>query len=228
MASPPRTGWAVLQHVDHEGPGLIAVEAEARGVELDVVRADRGDPLPEVAEIGGLAVMGGPMAAYETEEHPYLSREIDLLAAALDRGLPVLGVCLGAQLLAQAAGGSVFPGEVSEIGLGEVELTEEGRRDPVVGAAGSPVPVLHWHGDTFRPPSDRALLAGSALYAAQAFRAGTRAWGLQFHVELDRPLADGFAAHLPTGVHIDEAGRRGVEAAGRAMVGAFFDAALES
>ena len=229
MARPPSalTSWAVLQHVAFEGPGLIAEEAWRRGIDLDVRRTDRGEALPDLDQIGGLVVMGGPMAAYELEAHPYLRGELDLLRTALDRGLPVLGVCLGAQLLAVAAGGSVMPGGVEEIGLGEVGLTEEGHRDPVLGGVGSPLPVLHWHSDTFRPPPGAPLLAESSVYPAQALRVGRRAYGLQFHLELDRRLADALNLHLPSFVEIDEPGRLRVERAGRAFLEAFFDVALE-
>ena len=101
-------------------------------------------------------------------------------------GVAVLGVCLGAQLPADASGGEVFPGsDGEEIGLGIVELTPDGRRDPVFGPAGRVLPVLHWHGDTFTPPPDAVHLASSARYPQQAFRLGGRAYGLQFHVEVD-------------------------------------------
>jgi GMP synthase (glutamine-hydrolysing) len=148
-----------------------------------------GDALPELDRVGGLVVMGGPMGVDDTDAHPHLAAERDLLAGALQLGLPVLGVCLGAQLLARALDGEVWRGPELEIGLGGVALTDQGRADPVLGPAGRAVPVLHWHQDTFEIPDGAVRLAGSPAYPNQAFRFGRLAYALQFHVELDRTLA---------------------------------------
>jgi GMP synthase (glutamine-hydrolysing) len=186
----------------------------------------RGEPLPTLEELAGLVVMGGPMGVSDTAEHPYLAGELELLAGAVAAGLPVLGVCLGAQLLAAALGARVYRGEHAEIGPGSVTLTAAGRADPVLGAgAGGELPVIHWHQDTFELPAGATLLASSALYPHQAFRAGARAYGLQFHVEVDRELATGWREHLPQGVAISDAACTAVERAGRGVLAAFFDAA---
>lgn len=211
--------WAVVQHVDFEGPGSIAAVAAERGIALDVRKPYRGDPLPAPDDIDGLVVMGGPMGAFDDVEHPHLAAERDLLAAAVTRGLPVLGVCLGAQLLAAALGARIMRGQVPEIGLGTVTLTDDGLRDAAFGPAGPVLPVFHWHADTFTPPTGTVQLAESTAYRNQAFRVGERAYGLQFHVELDQDLRAALEPHLPDGTGLDPEGSADVERTGRALLG---------
>lgn len=218
--------WTVLQHVAWEGPGIIATEARARGLSVDVRRVDRGDAIPAVEAMAGLIVMGGPMGVHDTDPCPYLLAEQRLLRAAVEHDLPVLGVCLGAQLLAAALGARVDRGPGPEIGLGEVRLTAEGLMDPVLGGACATLPVMHWHADTFDLPSGAVHLARSSLYPNQAFRAGRHAYGFQFHVEVDRMLAAAWAARLPPGTVIDSERRADVERAGHMIIGRFFDVAL--
>jgi GMP synthase (glutamine-hydrolysing) len=220
--------WALVQHVAFEGPGTIGAVAAEHGIALDVRRMDLGHPLPSVEQLDGLVVMGGPMNAFDDADHPHLAAERALLGAAVGRGLPVLGVCLGAQLLAAALGASVLRGDAPEIGLGEVALTAEGERDPVLGGNGARLPVLHWHGDTFTLPDGATLLASSAAYAHQAFRVGRRAYGLQFHLEVDAPLLDGFVPHLPPEVSLDRGRAAAVERAGREALRRFFTRAGRS
>lgn len=167
--------WTLIQHVDFEGPGLIAAAASAHGIVLQVQRMDRGAPLPKGSEVGGVIVMGGPMGVRDTAKYPHLALEQRLLREAVEKGLPVLGVCLGAQLLAASLGARVGKGASPEIGFGEVILTPNGREDPVLGGAGDRVPVFHWHEDTFDLPRGAVHLARSALFPNQAFRVGRRA-----------------------------------------------------
>ena len=217
--------WAVLQHVPWEGPGTIADEAAARGIPIGVVRLDRGEPVPGPDELGGVIVMGGPMSVHDTVDHPHLVHERRLLRDAAERGLPILGVCLGAQLLAVALDARVERGPVPEIGIGEVTLTPEGRGDVVIGSDGDSFPVVHWHEDTFHVPERGVLLAGSPLYKNQAFRLGRCAYAFQFHIEVDRTLAEAWAPKLPPGT-LEETRRAEVERAGRAILGRYFDVAL--
>lgn len=217
-------GWVAIQHVPFEGPGLIAEVAGRRGIELRLCHPYREEPLPPENEIGGLVVMGGPMGAGDTVEHPHLARETELIAAMVHSGRPVLGVCLGAQLIAHALGARIYRGEQAEIGLGTVSLTQMGLEDPVLGNLGVEIlPVMHWHQDTFDLPAQALWLARSELYAHQAFRVGKRAYGLQFHLEVDQELARAWAEHLPTGVTLPDTSLTQVQAVGQRALESFFD-----
>lgn len=209
-----------------EGPGLIAEVAAAHEIRLDVRHMDCGEPVPDVSEIGGLVVMGGPMGVSDVADHPHLAAEQALIRAAVERDLPVLGVCLGAQLLAAALGAQVFRGASLEIGIGEVTLTPEGLEDRVLGGGPAALPVIHWHQDTFSLPARGIHLARSALYPNQAFRAGSRAYAFQFHVEVDREMAAEWAAALPPAISLDEDRRALVECHGRRILDRFFEAVL--
>jgi len=224
--SPTRT-LVVIQHVASEGPGLIAPVARQHGFALDVRRMDRGDTLRSAKAMHGLVVLGGPMGAGDAAAYPHLAVEQRLLADACALGIPVLGVCLGAQLLAAAHGARVYRGPAVEIGFGDVTLTPEGARDPVLGPSGPSFTAFHWHGDTFDLPAGAAHLAASKQYPHQAFRIGDAAYGLQFHVELDPALARDWAAALPAGVALDEKRRAAVELTGRAVLHRFFGGLLD-
>jgi len=220
--------WVVVQHVAHEGPGLIADALVAAGHRADVVRLDRGAPLPDPDSIDGLVVMGGPMGVHDDADHPWLIAERDLIGAVVGAGKPVLGVCLGAQQVAMALGAEVTTGPVSEVGLGPVELTAAGRRDPVLGPeygglAETTLPCVHSHRDTFSIPAGAVHLAATRVFPHQAFRWGTGVYGLQFHVEVDRSLVDGWKPFLPTGVRLDGPGLARVETVGRRVLRRFFE-----
>jgi len=213
----------VVQHVPFEGPAMIDGALRAAGADVSVVRADLSRPLPDAGDVDVLVVMGGPMGALEDAAHPHLADERALLRACAEAGVPVLGVCLGAQLLAAALGARVPTGPSPEIGVGTVTLTDAGAADPVLAAGAdagtATVPVLHWHGDTFDLPAGARLLASSPAYAQQAFRIG-RAYGLQFHVEMDEAAFAAVRPHLPGG-DLDPAACARVEAAGRRVLSAW-------
>lgn len=175
----------VLQHVEAEGPAVLGEVLRAAGAALEVVRTDLGAPPEEVSEYDGVVVLGGPMSASSDSGFPTRQAELALLRAALDANVPTFGVCLGAQLLASAAGAPVYKSGKPEIGWGTVELGSLAASDPLFAQIASPLTVLHWHGETFDLPVGAAPLARSTLYPNQAFRLGSVAWGLQFHVEVD-------------------------------------------
>jgi len=182
----------VLEHAGDEGPGLIAEVAASSDVNLR--RLGTADPLPRLGSMSALLVMGGPQSVYSGE--PRLRAEVALLHEAVTQGLPVLGICLGAQLLAAACGAAVRPGEQGqELGLGTVALTAPARDDPVFAGCGAVLPALHWHADTFELPPGSCHLASSGLYPNQGFRLG-RAYGFQFHLEVDAPLLAAWSPRL--------------------------------
>jgi GMP synthase-like glutamine amidotransferase len=215
--------WAVVKHVPFEGPALVGTLLAERGIRYTEYPMYRASELPAVHDIGGLVVMGGPMGARDDVTHPQLPRERNFIKEFVDAGLPMLGICLGAQLLAASFGSGIRRGPTPENGAGTVTVSEDGTRDPVFGLVGAEVPVVHWHGDTFDLPEGAVRLASSHLYGNQAFVIGRRAYGLQFHVELTRAQLSVMQAHMPPGTapsgeHMDD-----VEAAGRIMIGSFLD-----
>lgn len=183
--SAERPTLLVVRHVPWEAPHRIADACGA--LDLRQVAPLEGDALPHHTEVAGALVMGGPMSADAVRSHPALEDEREWLAEAVRRELPILGVCLGAQLLARALGAEVRRGERPEIGFDEVTIHDAD--DPILGGLAPRTPVLHWHGDVFDLPPDAHPLASSALTEHQAFRAG-HAWGVLFHAEADAALVE--------------------------------------
>lgn len=176
----------VLQHVAVEGPGTIADALRAHGLAERRVRVHEGDPVPgSAADMAGLVVMGGPMGVADAPRLPYLRDELRLLGAALRAEVPVLGVCLGSQLLAAALGAVVAPGPAKEIGWFPVSRTPAAAADALFAGAPDRFTAFHWHGDVFALPAGATSLAASEQTACQAFRWGRAAWGLLFHLEVD-------------------------------------------
>jgi GMP synthase (glutamine-hydrolysing) len=166
---------------------------------VQTVKPLAGQPLPDHDGVAGAVFMGGPMNVDEVGRFPALAAEREWLAEAVERGMPVLGICLGAQLLARALGAEVRPGEAPEIGFAPVEVIDP--TDPLLGGLAPSAEVLHWHGDVFDLPDGAAHLASSERTACQAFRAGN-AWGVLFHPEADSALVE---AWLEVPSMIDEA-----------------------
>ena len=173
-----------IVHQRDAGPGVFAEEARARGVELDQWhRAETERPPDEPAAYDAVLSFGGAMHVDQERSHPWVTEELRLLAELIEQGVPLLGVCLGAQLLSAAAGGD--PGRSSEpkIGWFEVGVTDEGAADPVIGPLAPRFEAFEWHSYEAGPPAAAAVLAESES-CVQAYRLGTAAWGIQFHAEV--------------------------------------------
>ncbi len=178
-----------LQNGETEGPGLLAPALSEAGIKLTTVHAWRGDEVPVTpGQFAGIAIGGGAMSAYETAEYPSLARQMELAQATRAAGRPMLGLCLGAQLMAAAFGGKVFANTAREIGLQEVHFTSAAADDALWRGHTAPLHPVHWHGDTFDLPPGAELLASSALTRHQLFRLDDVLYGLQFHLEIDLPM----------------------------------------
>lgn len=189
VSADDRPTLLLIQHVPWEGPHRIL---DACGELAEhTVKPLAGQALPDHDEVAGAVVMGGPMNADEVDRHPELAAEREWLAEALKRQMPLLGICLGAQLLARTLGAEVRSGEGWELGFAPVEVLAP--NDPVLGALAPSTTVLHWHGDVFDLPDGAQLLARSAQTECQAFRHGN-AWGVLFHPEADFALLEAWLA----------------------------------
>ena len=174
-----------IVHQRDAGAGVFADEMRERGVELDewlLTKRGTGPPR-EIADYDAVLTFGGAMHADQEDRHPWLRFEKDFLEAVLDDGMPILAVCLGCQLLAEAAGGLARRAREPEIGWLEVEITDEGAADPVIGPLAPSFRGFQWHSYEAVPPQGAAILARSPV-CAQAYRIGERAWGIQFHAEV--------------------------------------------
>ena len=196
----------VFQHVACEDLGTFAEVLPARGFAADYVRLFAGDLVPDDwSKAAALIFLGGPMSVNDEERYPYLAAEKAIIRGALARQTPTLGVCLGAQLIASAAGSRVFSGVRPEVGWAAVSLTMEGRQDPMLAPLTDLAAVFHWHGDTFDLPQGGVRLAFSALTMNQAFRLGQAAYGLQFHLEVDMAMIEAWIHAYPTDLGADAA-----------------------
>jgi GMP synthase-like glutamine amidotransferase len=184
----------VLQHHPCESPGAILDWARERGCATSTTHLHRGEPLPDAAAVDFLVVMGGPMNIYQDRDHPWLRAERAFLEAHIASGKPAVGVCLGAQFLADALGGRVTQNPRVEIGWWPVEFTPEAReRFPFLPEK---LETLHWHGDTFELPAGAMRLAASAACANQGFLYDDRVLALQFHPEMTREVAANLVAEF--------------------------------
>jgi GMP synthase-like glutamine amidotransferase len=180
----------VLQHAAFEGPGEIAAWAAQRGHAVSLHHLYKGDPLPGLKDFDLLVVMGGEMNIYQYRDWPWLRAESDFIRRTMLRGRRVVGICLGAQLIADALGARVFQNPEIEIGWLPVTWTDEARAAfPDLPATAN---VLHWHGDTFGLPADATGLAASEGCPEQGFLIKNKCLALQFHMEVDPPLVRQF------------------------------------
>jgi GMP synthase-like glutamine amidotransferase len=184
----------ICKNISTEGPGTIADYLKGKRAAYTTVDLARGDAIPDTRRFDALVMMGGPMSV--NDDIPYVREEEQLVRDFIAQGKKILGICLGAQIMAKALGAAVYKGPAPEIGWMEIELGEEGLRDPLMkkmisdmpAGANRNLPVFQWHGETFDIPAGGQRLASSELYPNQAFRAGTGAYGFQFHIEVDRQM----------------------------------------
>jgi GMP synthase-like glutamine amidotransferase len=178
-----------IVHQEDAGPGVFVEELHAQGVELDRWRIpDQADPPPDLAAYDAVMSFGGAMHIDQADRHAWLEREREILRELIERGTPLLGACLGAQLLCVAAGGEVRRMREPEIGWVEVEVMPEGADDPLVGPLAPGFSAFDWHSYACVPPVESVVMARSEQ-CAQVFRIGERAWGIQFHAEVSVPDA---------------------------------------
>jgi GMP synthase (glutamine-hydrolysing) len=179
----------ILQHTTEERGGLFEEVLIELGWGLEILPLFAGADLPPSLNGFGLTlVMGGPMSANQEKEHPFLKEEIPFIRKALKMEEPVLGICLGAQLMAKALGARVYPGPHKEIGWYWLNQTPSARNDPLFSLLDPYFMVFQWHGETFDLPTGADCLAGNPAYPRQAFRWGEVAYGLQFHLEMTQPM----------------------------------------
>ena len=191
----------VLQHHPAENLGTIADALEEAALAWQYVRVFDGHPIPtEMKGAGGLIVMGGAETVYQLDRYPYLRDEIRLLENALKENKPILGVCLGSQLLAATLGAAVRRGESKEIGWYPVRLSEAAKEDRLMRGLPTEFMAAHWHGDVFDLPNGAVALASSEKTAVQAFRHGDKAYGLLFHAEMTDEIIQALVGEFRDGL----------------------------
>ena len=187
----------ILQHYANEGPGTIGSFLSSRGVRTKIIRLCDGVGIPSNAlEYDAIISMGGPMNVYEEDQYPFLREETSLLKKAIGLRIPILGVCLGAQMIAKAAGARIVKSPKEEVGWFDVEFTQLGRSDRLLIGLPNQLEVFQWHGDMFEIPVGGGLLATSRSCPHQALKFGS-AYGLQFHVEVTREMLGEWFAQDP-------------------------------
>lgn len=186
----------ILKNIKSEGPGTIEDFVREQGTLYKVIDLER-EGVPDSGAFDTLVMMGGPMSVNDEGRYPYITREIELVKEFIAQGKRVFGVCLGAQIMARALGANVYVGPAKEIGWHDIELTEDGIRDPLMnklaihprsGDFWRRFSVFHWHGETFDIPLGAVRLAKSEIYPNQAFRYGREVFAFQFHIEVKKEM----------------------------------------
>jgi GMP synthase-like glutamine amidotransferase len=196
----------IIKNVVTEGPGTIEDFLREEDIPFNIVELWSGDVPPPHEDFKSLVIMGGPMSVYEMEMYPHLRIESRLIREAINRDMNILGICLGAQMIAYCLGSNIYKGPQEEIGWLHIELTGEGIKDyfmrklsihPVVGDFWRRFKVFHWHSDTFDIPLDTVLLASSELYKNQAFRYKNNVYAFQFHIEVTKKMIEEWLENRP-------------------------------
>ncbi len=181
----------IIKHVEQEGPGMLGTFFEDAGWRLVTAELGLRESLPDRLDgFAAVVMLGGPMNVYEEEAYPFLKEEDLFIRQVLREEIPFLGICLGAQLLAKACGARVMKAAEKEVGWYTVDLTKQARQDRLFRRVESPLTVFQWHEDTFEIPDGGVLLGTSALVRNQAFKMGSCAYGLQFHVEVSLDMVE--------------------------------------
>lgn len=190
----PKTAIAI-RHLDFEDLGYFEEVLHAHGYKVHYYEAGVDDLWTiDPTRTSLVVILGGPMGVYERERYPFLTEELQFIRERIAVGAPLLGICLGAQLIAHALGARVYPGPAKEIGLSPIRLTAAGHISPLATMAAAD-PVLHWHGDTFDLPSGATLLASTDAYPHQAFSFGRHVLALQFHLEAGERIGEWIGGH---------------------------------
>jgi GMP synthase (glutamine-hydrolysing) len=176
-----------LQHVWDDPPGYLEAVLHEHAIDCDIIEVEK-EAIPDLTAYQAVIILGGPQHVYADEQYPYMAREKTLLRQAVAAEIPLLGICLGGQLLASALGAGVRQHHLSEVGFFEIPLTEAGRQDPLFAGLPGYQLAFHWHGDVFDLPTGALHLASNENAPNQAFRYGKHAYGLQFHIELNQDL----------------------------------------
>lgn len=184
----------IFRHSPTEGPGYFSSFLDRHGIPWALVRSDAGDSVPtDLNGVSGLCLMGGPMSV--NDDLPWIDAELELIRGAVALGRPVVGHCLGGQLISKALGGSVGPAPVKEIGWGDLHVTDAEAARPWIGEAREPLPGFHWHGETFTLPAGARRILASAYCAQQAFVFDDRHLAMQCHVEMTPDLVRQWCLH---------------------------------
>lgn len=187
----------ICKNISAEGPGTIEDFLRIKKIPYTIVDLSKGEDIPDTEGFDTLLMMGGPMSVNEDDIYPYIKKEEELVRDFIAQDKRILGVCLGAQIMAKALGSRVYRGEQKEIGWYDIELTSDGISDqlmrklavhPHVGDLWKRFKVFHWHGETFDIPEGAVRLAGSELFPNQAFRYGSKAYAFQFHIEVTKEM----------------------------------------
>jgi GMP synthase-like glutamine amidotransferase len=181
----------IIKHIAIEGPGTLEDFLKERKITYKIIELGQGEKLPRsLSKIRAVISLGGPMNVYEEEKHPFLKKENIFIKCILENEKPFLGICLGAQLLAKAAGAKVRKNHVKEIGWFKIKLTPEGERDLFCQGLSKELLVFQWHEDTFALPKQGTLLAEGTTCLNQAFKVGRNAYGIQFHIEVTSDMIE--------------------------------------
>lgn len=187
----------ICKNISSEGPGTIEDFLVSKEIPFTIIDLSKDGDIPDAEGFDSLVLMGGPMSVNEDGIYPYIKKEERLVLDFIAKDKSIVGICLGAQIMAKALGAKVYKGAGKEIGWYDIELTENGLRDPLMrklamhphaGDLWRKFKVFHWHGETFDIPEGAVRLASSGLYPNQAFRYGSRAYAFQFHIEVKKNM----------------------------------------